>query len=371
MLRRTFLAAAALPALGQSAPRRFVRRFYHDKDQFTSAFADFAMLTRQRGLALGVQAKLPDGRPTGIMISTSDGGATWQEAPLKFLPVSLFALENSSLWAVSDKQEIWFSAEGGREWRKLSRAKNALRVHFLNDQIGFAVGARKTALRTKDGGKTWKPIPEAEKSAGNPETAAFTWVTTAGGRLVSIFGNTQAFRRRRASRYLPPDWMDPNVARLDMESPSITLALDSKDAGESFKPATVNAFGNLHRVRVAPDGQGLILLKFERYFPYGGELYRFRADASTPIERVYRPENQTLQDMVWIPGEGAFVAVTARPNKVQLPVPGPVKVMHSRDLQTWTEIPVDYRAEANAVILSEVLGQLWMATDDGMILQLV
>jgi hypothetical protein len=291
--------------------------------------------------------------------------------PLKFVPNSLFALDSSLIWAVSAKEEVWFSDEGGLAWRKLGRAKNAARVHFLDEKNGFAVGVRKTALRTRDGGKTWDTIPEAAQTIGHVDTTAFNWVCATGPRLVSIFGNTQAMRR---SRYYgpepPPEWMDPEKARDLREAPSITVSLDSKDRGQTFKAASVSAFGNVHRVRVAADGQGLILLRFERYFPYGGELYRFRTGGDSKIERVLRTENDTLQDAVWIPGDGAYVAMTARPGKMMLPVPGAVKVVHSRDLETWTEIPVDYRAEGSTAFFGAAGGKLMLATSDGMILEL-
>jgi hypothetical protein len=54
------------------------------------------------------------------------------------------------------------------------------------------------------------------------------------------------------------------------------------------------------------------------------------------------------------------------------PVPEPVKILHSNNLTTWTDMPVDYRAVARRVILAAVdATHVWVATDTGMILKLV
>lgn len=370
MQRRQFVAAALAPALGLGAGKKFARVFFYDKDNVSGGFTDFAMITPQRGVALGTYADTKRGGDVrGMMVATNDGGKTWQETQLKFEPASMFALD-SMLWAVSLDQDLWFSAEGGRDWNKISKAKNILRVHFLDAQVGFAVGARKTALRTEDGGRKWKPIPEAAKASGAIETAAFTWISASRGRFVSLFGNTQTFRRPRRG-FRQPDWVDPSGARLDAERPSLTIALDSSDKGVTFKPAQVSAFGHVHRVRVAADGQGLIVMKFDRFFEYGGELYQFKANSDSPIERILRPKDMAIQDAIWVPGDGAYVAMTRRFNNAQLPVPTPVEIWHSRDLKTFEPIPVDYRAEARVVYLSEVEGQIFAATSEGMILKLM
>ena len=51
--------------------------------------------------------------------------------------------------------------------------------------------------------------------------------------------------------------------------------------------------------------------------------------------------------------------------------PGNVKVFQSSDMSTWTEMAVDYRAVARRAILSGADERnLWLATDNGMILKL-
>ncbi len=51
--------------------------------------------------------------------------------------------------------------------------------------------------------------------------------------------------------------------------------------------------------------------------------------------------------------------------------PGNVKVFKSSDMTSWTEMAVDYRAVARRALLSGAGEEdLWLATDNGMILQL-
>ena len=53
-------------------------------------------------------------------------------------------------------------------------------------------------------------------------------------------------------------------------------------------------------------------------------------------------------------------------------VPGKVQVLKSTDYTAWTEMPVDYRATANRTMLAVIdEDNMWMATDNGMILKLV
>jgi hypothetical protein len=363
MLRRSFLAT---PLLAAPASPKFQRVFSHDKDRVSSGFTDFAMFAPGRGIALGTQATLPNGRPQGLAVSTEDDGKTWTESNLNFLPISLHA-RDALLWAVASNQDLWFSAEGGRDWRKISKVRNCFRVHFIDDQTGYAVGFRKTVLRTTDGGRKWSPLPEAAKIDGDPDTTAFVCVASAGQKMVSIFGNTQSRRLRRFDSV--PDWMDPESAKRDFQVPSLTIALDSNDGGKTFRPSRVSAFGNIHRVRTAPGGQGFILVKFGPYFPYGGELYRFRAQPGATIERLYRSREYTLHDFLST-SQGLYLAATQRSNNSDLPIPTPVKILFSENLTDFREIPVDYRAEANSVFLSLSDTTPFAATDEGMILKL-
>ena len=56
----------------------------------------------------------------------------------------------------------------------------------------------------------------------------------------------------------------------------------------------------------------------------------------------------------------------------QVPIPGKLKMLHSRDMDKWLEIPVDYPAVATKPVSAAAdASHIWVATDTGMILKLV
>ena len=63
----------------------------------------------------------------------------------------------------------------------------------------------------------------------------------------------------------------------------------------------------------------------------------------------------------------AGIAIASRLHDI---VPQKVKVLASRDLKKWKPMDVDYRATANRVILGGSGEDMWMATNNGMILKL-
>ena len=70
----------------------------------------------------------------------------------------------------------------------------------------------------------------------------------------------------------------------------------------------------------------------------------------------------------------AAVLVAAEPpgNSPQVPIPGKLKILESRNLKVWEEMDVDYRAVAqSAVIAVADPRHIWVATDTGAILGLV
>ena len=79
------------------------------------------------------------------VLLTSDGGGHWTLVPVKEPGSSLYFLDDSLGWMVTDKG-IWQTEEAGRSWHKLNTPKDMkdiLRVWFLDRQHGYAVGERK------------------------------------------------------------------------------------------------------------------------------------------------------------------------------------------------------------------------------------
>lgn len=364
MLTRRSLIAA-IPTLALAQNQKFVRSFFYIKPDSRLVLIDFAIGSDKRMWAVG--GVVAEGRGKGALLSSLDGGLTWQQSELRFLPRSLFALDDSSLWSVSERGEVWFSAESGRDWKKLSRQDTARRVHFLNSQTGFLVGAKKTFMRTGDGGKTWRHVPEAAQVAGTAESFTYNWVHFWNGKIGLAGGSAEPPARRR--RVDLPDWMEPELASVRSDMPHVMVSLETMDGGATWRKQELSGFGTVHRSVIGSDGTGLSLIKFNKSFTYGGELYAFYPRFDKKPGMILRLKDVEFQDILYIPGDGAYLACTERLGP--LPVPTKVHIKYSKDLQNWTEIPVDYRATAQKITLGATpSGKVFAVLDQGTILAL-
>lgn len=364
MLTRRSLIAA-LPTLALTQNQKFVRSFFYLKPDSRLVLIDFAVGSDKRMWAIG--GTVAAGRGKGALLSSFDGGLSWQQSELRFLPRSLFALDDSSLWAISEKGEVWFSAESGRDWKKLSKRDAALRVHFLNNQTGYLVGGKKTFMRTDDGGKSWRHVPEAAQVSGSTENFTYNCVSFWNGKIGLVAGSAEPPARRR--RVDLPDWMEPEMAAYRSDKPHIMVSLETTDGGETWRKQELSGFGTVRRSVIGSDGTGLSLVKFTKSFAFGGEIYAFYPKGDKKPGMILRPKDIELQDILYISGDGAYLACTERLGP--LPVPTKVHIRHSKDLQNWTEIPVDYRALAQKITLGATpSGKVFAALDQGTILAL-
>jgi photosystem II stability/assembly factor-like uncharacterized protein len=125
----------------------------------------------------------------------SNDGKNWTQAqvPTRTTFTAVSAID-ANIWAVGHDGVIAHSADGGEHWslqrqdpwKPAADANDALHdsrqgvplldVLFNDAQHGFAVGAYSLALRTDDGGETWKPmtVAAAPKAATEGETAPAT-----------------------------------------------------------------------------------------------------------------------------------------------------------------------------------------------------
>ena len=140
-----------------------------------------------------------DGR--WVMLTTSDGGTSWQPVPAQALPPMLpgeaaFAASGTSL-VVQGKRSVWIASGGGpsgRVFRSTDRgqtwtvattplpggeATGLFGLRFFNEKTGVAVGgnykqeqqAGPNAIITRDGGQTWSLLTATEP-AGLKEAVA-------------------------------------------------------------------------------------------------------------------------------------------------------------------------------------------------------
>jgi hypothetical protein len=168
-----------------------------------------------------------------------------------------------------------------------------------------------------------------------------------------------------------PDWMDPEVALRQRDKPHVSYTLVTRDAGESWTSTNVSALGTIVRVRLNPEGGGLGLTAYPASSSFPSEV--FTIDWVTGKSGiVYRDAKFAVSD-VWLASDGtAYLAGVVSEGRLRGMVPGRVQVLRSKDYANWTPTQVDYRAEATGAILAASGdGNLWLATDTGMILKLI
>lgn len=367
ILAATFLAGP-LCAAG-----RWQMQYFYDEDKSSLTINDLAFPSAQRGVAVGFLSEENKLRPTAVV--TSDGGAHWSLVPTKEAGISLFFLNESLGWMVTQKG-LWQTEEAGRNWHKLSGTpKELLRVHFLDEQRGFAVGLQKGVYQTTDGAKTWTRVESAAKPETNPKYTVYTTIQFVGKEVGMITGWSQPPRRDEDGG---PDWLDPQKVLTRREWPHISISLDTRDGGKTWVPSTTSMFGRISRVRMLPNGLGLGLIEFAEAFTYPSEIFRF--DMKTgKSQRAFREKNRAVTDVLLQADGSAVLAAVEVPGRVRVSsVPNKLKLLRTANVATatdtvpWQEMEVDYRAAARRAVLAGTdAANMWVATDTGMILKLV
>ena len=321
-------------------------------------------MSERRGIAAGYLEE--KNKQKGALLVTSDGGQNWSLEPFGQIPISLFFLDDSLGWMVTDKG-MWKTVESGRSWQKLSGVpKDLLRVHFLDSKYGFAVGRRKQMYRSEDGGASWQAVPEVGEAQGTRETTTLGTIAFANAREGLITGwNTPG-----GEEPLVPDWADPEQARSRRDVPTLSIFVETRDGGKTWKASAASLFGRLTRTSLRGD-KGLGLIEFSDQFKWPSEVYRVNL-SNGKSERTYREPTRVITDVLLTDSGAGYLAGYEADAKVRRsPIPGPVKVLVSRDLAKWEEIPVDYRAEAHRCYLAGPdAAHIWVATDTGAILSL-
>ena len=359
------LAVAASGGALAQAPR-WEMQYSYDQGKSELMLRDIQMPTARRGVAIGNILDGKGGHKPAALV-TSDGGAHWEAMKLEEAPLSLFFLNDSLGWLVTEKG-IWRTDEAGRDWKKLPRAPaSAWRVYFADEKNGWAAGSRKTVLATHDGGGKWEPVKAAAEPPGTPERSAYSWISFANRNYGIIFGYNQPLSRWGAEF---PSWMDPEDALSRRETPHLSFTVVTHDGGKTWRANSTSLFGQVTRARFSEQGAGIGLIEHGDSAAYPSEVYKL--DWTTgKNETVFRDKRYFITD-VWLTKEGmAYLAGIEVAGQVRSVAPGNVKVFRSRDMRSWDEMEVDYRAVARRAMLAGADEQnLWLATDNGMILQL-
>jgi hypothetical protein len=347
---------------------RWRLQYFYDKEHSTFAIADLKFPSAKRGLAVGAIVDSRGGvKPMSAV--TSDGGANWSLVPLQEPGVSLFFLNDSLGWMVTTKG-VWRTEESGRGWRKLKSFNGLTRVYFLDADHGWAIGARKQIYETRNGGGEWTKVVAATEIESNPEYTTFALIEFANKDLGMIAGWSKPPRRNEQQRL--PDWVDPESASIRRERPHLAVTLETRDGGKTWTPATASTFGVTTATRFSSEGWGLGLIEFADAFEWPSEVYFTDWKTNRRPKRIHRVQDRKVTDMAIAAPKGPiYLGAVEHFGKLQLPIPGKVKIIKSENAVTWTEMPVDYRAVAGRVILATAgPDEIWAATDTGMILKL-
>jgi photosystem II stability/assembly factor-like uncharacterized protein len=359
------LAFAALwPATAEAAGQWRVQYFYDPPDGSEFSITDLAFPTAQYGIAAGELET--GGRPKPYAVATQDGGKTWLPVRVPEAAQSLFFLNERTGWLVGRKH-IWRTGDFGRKWTKLKSVRGARRVYFRDERRGWVAGEDKWLYQTTDGGLKWTrveagPMPKSVSENTVYSAIAFADLNTG---VVAGWSRPQETDKEDAQ----PEWMEPeNVAP---ERPGVAILLQTQDGGESWKQSATSILGQITALSLAPDGRGLLLVEFFGRFPYPSEVYRVGLEGGQS-SRVFRNRNRAVTDvLVASNGTGYLAAVEPPGTLLHSPVPGKLKILQSKDLDNWTEMDVDYRAIARrAHLAASDPGNVWVATDTGMILKL-
>ncbi len=360
-------AALATPAGAQ----RWRIQYEFDELKSSLAIADLQFPSATRGVAVGTILEggsnplrsTPHEKPVALV--TADGGAHWQSTALKENPISLFFLNDSLGWMITEKG-VWQTNEAGRDWTKLPKPPaRILRVYFADPNNGWAACTNKKVLATHDGGKRWEAIKEASEQPGDPNSTVYGWIAFANPKMGIITGWNVPQRYQRFA-----EWLDPANYVDRRETPHLSLSLQTSDAGQTWKSFASSMFGEITRVRFGPSGRGMGLIEHSTgYQQYPSEVFRILWPTGKS-ELLYREKTFFISDIWVTPGGVCYLAGIEANSRLHSIVPQKVKVLRSQDLKQWTAIPVDYRAVANRVVLAGQGEDLWLATNNGVILKL-
>ena len=355
------MAAVLGAGAGRAAPRLELQ-YFHDVKDSRFVILDLAFFSPRQGVAVGYLSE--NGRTRPYSVATSNGGETWTPVPIREPGTSLFVLNETVGWMVGE-QGLWKTVEAGRSWQRLTKEKKMLRVWFVDESRGWAVGRQKSVWETKDGGRRWTVLPVAAEPNTSPEYTNYTWIEFFGRLRGAISGHSEPPRRSVSPL---PDWMDPE--RAPREWPGSAIVIQTLDGGNTWKPITTSMFGRITRLRLRGQGPGLALVQFRHSFEWPSEVYLIDLAANS-TERVFREKDRSITDVLFTADGRAWLGGFEPVGTMsETPVPGRVVLLHSADLKKWEGVAVDYRAVAKRVTLAASGNELWAATDTGMILKL-
>ena len=335
-------------------------QFFYDKADSTLEIRDLQCGSTTTCVAAGaIDDKKGHSKP--VVVRTTDGGKTWNIIEAHEQPVSLFFLNATQGWMVTEKG-LWGTLDSGATWKKLEGKKGLLQAYFLDPMHGFVIGFPKAVYETRDGGDKLTLLPAAEKPATPKDDTVYESISFLGQHGLIVGGTSRDSD--------DPVWLDPTKARMRRQQRSTLIALETNDGGTTWNAHTSLQYGNLTQLALTKDGPALALFEYHDYYSLASRLYRVQFPA--PPVAIYGERDRAVTDFALLADGQVILAAVEPPGASnQIPIPGKLKMLRSTDLKTWEEMPVDYRAVAQQASLAAPDRQhLWVATDTGMILTL-
>jgi hypothetical protein len=166
--------------------------------------------------------------------------------------------------------------------------------------------------------------------------------------------------------------MNPNTARFRRERESTTFLLETFDGGKNWEASTTSVVGNITQMRFSKEGFVVALLEYRDYYALPSTVAKIKLGVRG-AQSIFGERDRAVKDIALLPDGGALIASVEPPgNSNQVPIPGKLKMLKSKNLKLWEEMDVDYRAVAQRALLAAPDAQhAWVVTDTGMILALV
>jgi photosystem II stability/assembly factor-like uncharacterized protein len=356
------VALALLACVVVQAEERWKIQFFYDRNDSSLDIRDIRCPTAQHCVAAGLITE-KNGRERGAVVMTTDGGLHWSLTNAKEQPVSLFFLNDSVGWMVTDRG-VWSTQEGGRSWVKLADLKGMLGVHFLDASRGYTIGFSKAVYETADGGRKWVKVPAAAEAPGDPHGTVFDGIAFRGAHGI-ISGSIDP----SAS---VPIRKNPSTGLLEPASGDDTVILETVDGGKSWTSRSTRFNGKLARLSILGDSAVVVVDYPRQRGPFPSAVFEAPL-GSTAAERIFAERGRAVLDFSALPNGAAIIAAVEPPgNSNEVPIPAKLKMLESDDWKVWRDMDVDYRAVAQQAVLAAVdTGHIWLATDTGMILSLV
>jgi hypothetical protein len=353
---------AFLPTL--RAAERWKIQYFYDQPGSNFDIRDMACPSVQRCVAAGVITDKND-RQRGAVVVTSDGGQHWSQYEVREQPVSLFFLDETTGWMVTD-HGLWSTVESGRTWTKLETRKGILQAYFLDANHGYITGTPSLVDETWDGGKTWTKLPQAANASVSARALTYDSITFIGphGIIVGQMDPAAPLPKLTYPAAVPSD--------LDSRRRHV-IVLETLDGGKKWVTDSIPLEAGLARLRLSKQGFVLALLVFtDAHAALASAV--FQAPFGQPHSRmIFGERDRAVTDVALLDDGGAVVVAVEPPgNSPQVPIPGKLKILESRNLKLWQEMDVDYRAVAQTALLAVAdAHHIWVATDTGAILGLV